>query len=191
MNAVYDYNAINRLDLSDPKFKTLSKLNTFALITISVSIAVGLVINYCLRMLGQAGGMYLVYILCGVSLCMLYPYVHELAHAFAVIVCRGKMPYIKFGKLAAYCGSPDIIFNKSQYFFVASFPFLFYCALLIPLCVILPAEFFALPFMPLMYNVFGSVADFFMIRIMLSSPRRAIAVDRGTDIVIYVPDNKE
>ncbi|MDE7405297.1 MAG: DUF3267 domain-containing protein [Clostridiales bacterium] len=187
MKEVYDYKAINRLDLSDPKFKMLNKLNLFALISIAASCVIGIVLNYCLRMLGQAGGMYLVYILCGVVLCFIYPYVHEFAHAFAIIISRGKRPYIKFGKFAAYCGSPDIIFTKGQYFFVAAFPFFFYCALLIPLCVLLPAEFFVLPFMPLMYNVFGSVADLFMIRLVLSSPKHAVVVDCGTDIVVYVP----
>lgn len=187
MKEVYDYKAINRLDLSDPKFKMLNKLNLFALITIAASCVVGIVLNYCLRMLGQAGGMYLVYILCGVVLCFIYPYVHEFAHAFAIMIIRGKRPYIKFGKFAAYCGSPDIIFTKGQYFFVAAFPFFFYCALLIPLCVLLSAEFFVLPFMPLMYNVFGSVADLFMIRLVLLSPKHAVVVDCGTDIVVYVP----
>lgn len=187
MKAVYDYKAINRLDLSDPKLKMLKKLSVFALITITASCVIGIVLNYCLRMMGQAGGMYMVYILCGVALCLIYPYVHEFAHAFAVIMCRGKKPYIKFGKFAAYCGSPDIIYNKAQYFFVASFPFFLFCAILIPLCVLLPADFFVLPFMPLTYNVFGSVADLFMIRLVLSCPKHSIVVDCGTDIVIYLP----
>ncbi|MDE6028973.1 MAG: DUF3267 domain-containing protein [Clostridiales bacterium] len=191
MKAVYDYKAINRLDLSDPKFKMLNKLNLFALISITVCCVVGIVLNYCLRMLGQAGGMYFVYILCGVVLCFIYPYVHEFAHAFAIIISKWKRPYIKFGKFAAYCGSPDIIFTKGQYFFVAAFPFFFYCAALIPLCVLLPPYFFVLPFMPLAYNVFGSVADLFMIRLVLSSPKYAVVVDCGTDIVVYVPAKGE
>lgn len=189
MNSVYDYKAINRLDLSDPKFKMLNKLNIFALITISVSCVVGIALNYFLRMSGQPGGVYFIYIMIGAVLCIIYPYVHELAHAFAIIICRGKKPYIKFGKFAAYCGSPDIIFTKAQYFFVASFPFFFYGAILIPLCIFVPAEFFVLPFMPLMYNVFGSVADYFMIRVVLGSPKHSIVVDCGTDVVIYIPND--
>ena len=189
--AVYDYQAINRLDLADPKFKTLNKLNLFALISIVVSSVIGIVLNYCLRMIGIHGGMYFIYILCGTVLCLIYPYVHEFAHAFAIIISCGKKPYIKFGKFAAYCGSPDIIFTKARYFFVASFPFFIYCAILIPLCIILPAEFFALPFIPLMYNVFGSVADLFMIRLVLSSPKQSVVVDCGTDIVVYLPMGAE
>ncbi|MDE7164465.1 MAG: DUF3267 domain-containing protein [Clostridiales bacterium] len=191
MKNVYDYKAINRLDLSDPKFKMLNKLNIFAFITILVSCVVGISLNYFLRMAGQPGGMYFIYILIGVVLCLIYPYFHEFAHAFAIVISRGKKPCIKFGKFAAYCGSPDIIFTKAQYFFAASFPFVFFCAVLIPLCVYLPAEYFVLPFMPLMYNVFGSVADYFMIYVVLSSPKRGIVVDCGTDIVIYVPGNCE
>ncbi|MDE6200943.1 MAG: DUF3267 domain-containing protein [Clostridiales bacterium] len=189
MKKVYDYKAIQRLDLSDPKFKMLNKLNIFALISITASCVVGIILNYCLRILGFPGGMYFVYILCGAALCLIYPYVHEFAHAFAIIISSFKKPYIKYGKFAAYCGSPNIIFTKAQYFFVASFPFVFYCALLIPLCVLLPAEFFVLPFMPLMYNVFGSVADFFMIRHVLSAPKRGVVVDCGTDVVVYLPLN--
>lgn len=184
---VYDYKVVTRLNLSDPKQKTLVKLNTFAVISIMVVCAVGLILNYCLRMLGNAGGMYFVYILCGFVCCLIYPFVHEFAHAFAVLICRGKLPTVRFGKFAAYCGSPDIIFNKIQYFFVAAFPFVFYGAVLVPLCVYLPAEFFAIPFMPAVYNVFGSVADAFMIRKALASPKRCIIVDGGTDVVIYTP----
>lgn len=188
MKAVYDYKATNRLDLADPKFKMLHKLNAFALISILASGAVGLVLNYCLRMMGQSGGMYFVYALCGAVLCFIYPYVHEFAHAFAIVLGGGKKPYIKFGKFAAYCGSPDIIFSKSRYLFVVSFPFIFYCALLIPLCVFVSAEFFPLPFLPLMYNIFGSVADAFMARVVICSPKHAVVVDCGTDVVIYLPD---
>ncbi|MCH5155502.1 MAG: DUF3267 domain-containing protein [Clostridiales bacterium] len=191
MKSIYDYKAVNRLDLSDPKFKMLNKLNLFALISILASCAIGIMLNYFLRMLGEAGGMYFVYITCGVVLCFIYPYVHEFAHAFAIIISSGKKPYIKFGKFAAYCGSPDIIFSKAKYFFVASFPFFFYCGLLIPFCVLVPAEFFVLPFMPLMYNVFGSVADAFMIRKVLSSPKHGVVVDCGTDVVVYVPVDEE
>ncbi|MCH5153717.1 MAG: DUF3267 domain-containing protein [Clostridiales bacterium] len=187
MKPVYDYKAINRLDLSDPKFKMLNKLNLFALISITASCVIGIVLNYCLRIPGSPGGLYFVMILSGVVLCLIYPYVHEFAHAFAIVIRKWKRPYIKFGKFAAYCGSPDIIFTKAQYFFVASFPFFFYCAVLIPLCVLLPAKYFVLPFMPLMYNVFGSVADLFMIRLVLSSPKHSIVVDNGTDIVVYIP----
>ena len=187
MKPVYDYKAINRLDLSDPKFKMLNKLNLFALISITASCVIGIVLNYFLRIPGSPGGFYFVMILCGAVLCLIYPYVHEFAHAFAIVICKWKRPYIKFGKFAAYCGSPDIIFTKLQYFFVASFPFFLYCAVLIPLCVLLPAKYFVLPFMPLMYNVFGSVADLFMIRLVLSSPKHGIVVDNGTDIVVYIP----
>ena len=187
MQKILNYKAVNRLDLSDPKFKRLNKLNVFAFVAILVTCVIGLVVNYCIRMLGQTGGFYFIYILCGFVNCLIYPNVHEFAHAFAVIVCRGKAPTIKFGKFAAYCGSPDIIFNKSQYFFVASFPFVFFCALLIPLCVFIPAVFFPLVFMPLMYNVFGSVADMFMINKALKAPKCGIIVDCGTDVVIYEP----
>lgn len=187
MKQILDYKAVNRLDLSDPKFKMLNKLNAFAFISIVIASAVGVIINYCLRMLGEAGGFYFIYILCGVVNCLIYPYVHEFAHAFAVFICRGKIPTVKFGKLAAYCGSPDIIFSKSQYFFVASFPFIFYCALFIPICIFIPADFFPLAFMPLMYNVFGSVADAFMINKAIKAPKRGIIVDCGTNVVIYAP----
>ncbi len=182
-----EYKAVNRLDLSDPKFKMLHKLNAFAFISIVITSAVGITVNYCLRMLGEPGGLYFIYVLCGVVNCLIYPYVHEFAHAFAVIICRGKIPTVKFGKLAAYCGSPDIIFNKSQYFFVVSFPFVFYCALFIPLCILIPAEFFPMVFMPLMYNVFCSVADAFMINKATKTPKGGIIVDCGTDVIIYAP----
>lgn len=187
MKHTYDYKVALRLNMLDPKMRLLHKLNAFALISIAASCAIGLVLNYCLRMLGEAGGMYFVYVACGFVLCLIYPYVHEFAHAFAIILIKGKVPTVKFGKLAAYCGSPDIIFTKAQYYFVASFPFVFYCLILVPLCVLLPPMFFPLPFMPLMYNVFGSTADWFMIHIAAVTPKHSIIVDSGTEIITYIP----
>ena len=187
MKRTYDYKAALRLNMLDPKLRLLHKLNAFAVVSILIGCAVGLVLNYCLRMLGEPGGMYFVYMLGGVGLCLIYPYVHEFAHAVAVIVLTGKIPSVKFGKLAAYCGSPDIVFNKIRYYMVASFPFLLYSAILIPLCIFVPPIYFSLPFMPLMYNVFGSVADWFMIHIAAASPRHSIIVDSGTEIITYIP----
>ena len=186
----YEYKAVARLEMLDPKFKLLHKLNVFALVTVLVSSAIGLVLNYCLRYLGAPGGMYLVYILCGFVLCLIYPYVHEYAHAFAVALIKFKFPQVKFGKLAATCGSSDIVFNKPQYVFVAVFPFALYCWLLIPLCILLPPLYFPLPYMPLTYNVFGSVADFFMIKRAVRTPKGSIIIDGGTEVVTYIPIKK-
>lgn len=187
MKKKYEYKAISRLDMRDPKLKLLYKLNAVAFISILVSCVTGLILNYCLRMMGESGGFYIIYIVCGFVLCLIYPYVHECAHAVAIIAVKGKAPYIRFGKLAAYCGSPDIIFTKYQYYFAVSFPFLFYCALLIPLCILLDPVYFPLPFMPLMYNIFGSIADAFMFRKVFVTPRRTIVVDGGTEVVMYAP----
>ncbi|MCH5165193.1 MAG: DUF3267 domain-containing protein [Clostridiales bacterium] len=187
MMKCYDYKSALRLNMLDPKLRLLHKLNTFAVLAILFGSAAGLLLNYCLRMIGAAGGMYFVYALCGFALCLIYPYVHEFAHAFAVIIIKRQVPNVKFGKLAAYCGSPDIVFSKMQYYFVAAFPFVFYCLILIPLCVIIPAMYFPLPFMPLIYNVFGSAADAFMIRIAVKTPKGSIIVDSGTEIVTYIP----
>ena len=190
MKGVYEYKAVSRLNMLDPHLRLLHKLNVFAVVAIVFSCGIGLLLNYCLRMLGQAGGDYFVYALCGVGLCLIYPYVHEYAHAAAILFATGKIPKVRFEKLAAYCGSPDIIFNRAQYIICASFPFVLYCAILIPLCILLPPLYFPLPFMPLMYNVFGSVADGFMIVRVAKSPARSIVVDGGTEIVIYIPVRK-
>lgn len=181
------YKSIRRLEMLDPKLKLLHKLNAFALIAVMIASAVGVALNYFLRMPGEPGGMYFVYILCGVAADIIYPYFHEFAHAFAVMIIKWKLPTVKFGKLAAYCGAPDTIFTKLQYFFVASFPFLLFCGALIPLCIFIPCLYFPPVFLPLVYNLFGSLADGYMFAKTLSSPRRCVVVDGGTDLVIYTP----
>lgn len=191
MKKTYDFKAVSRLDMHDPRLKLLNKLNAVAFVCIVVCCVTGAILNYCLRMRGTAGGMYFVYIICGFAACMIYPYIHEFAHAFAIMAIKRQVPSVKFGKLAAYCGSSDIFFGKAQYCFVALFPFVFYCILLIPLCVFLPAMFFPIPFMPLAYNVFGSFADFFMINAALRSARNSVIVDRGTELTVYAPLRRE
>lgn len=187
MNKTYLYKPAARFDMLDSKYRLLHKLNMLALIAVVLCCAVGLPLNYALRMLGAPVGLYIAYALCGVFLCLIYPYFHEFTHAFAIILIKGKRPEIKFGKLAASCGAPDMMFSKSQYFFVASLPFFFYCVALIPLCVLLPPMYFSLPFMPLCYNVFGSSADIYMICRAMTTPKGSIIIDGGAEVSIYKP----
>lgn len=187
MAKCYDYKVASRLNVTDPSSRLLYKLNAIAFVGVMVGCIAGVAINYFTRMRGEPGGMYLLYILCGVAACLVYPYLHEWAHALATLSVKGKAPRVKFGKLAAYCGSPDILYTKGQYFYAAVFPFVFFCAALVPLCVFLPPVYFPIPFMPLTYNVFGSVADAFMIRCVMRSPRYSIIVDTGTEVVTYIP----
>lgn len=190
MKERFDYQAIARLDLLDPKYRLLHKLNVFALISIIVASVVGIALNWVLRNQTAAGGIYFVYIICGFIASLVYPYLHEFAHGFAVIITKFKAPIIKFGKLAATCGSPDIVFGKFQYLFVASFPFIAFCGALIPLCIFLPSVYFPIIFMPLMYNVFGSIADWVLVKRVATMPYRSIVVDNGSDVVVYVPITK-
>ncbi len=186
MDKTLVYKPCLRLDMLGNRHKLIDKLNTVAIVTILAVGAIGLVINYCLRMLHHAGGMYFVYSLVGAALCVAYIYLHELTHAFAIIIIKGKAPQITFGKFVASCGSPSIAFSKVQYAFVALFPFVFYCAALIPLCVLIPPVYFPLPFLPLCYNVFGSMGDLYMVGVMMHTPRHGIIIDSGTEVVSYV-----
>lgn len=182
------YRSVARFDLLDPKQNIISKMNKFAVIAILFSCAVGAALNYLLRMLGERGGMYFVYILTGVVLCYVYIYLHEFTHALGILIVKREMPKVSFGKIAAMCGSPTIVFSKAQYVFVASLPLVFFCALLIPLCVLLPAEFFPLPFMPLCYNVFGSMGDVYMIYRTAKLPKGGAIIDGGAELCLYAPE---
>ncbi|MCH5162571.1 MAG: DUF3267 domain-containing protein [Clostridiales bacterium] len=181
------FKEVVRLDMLGNKHKLIDKLNAAAMILVIACGAIGLVLNYVLRMLRMPGGMYFVYSLGGAALCIAYIYLHELAHALAIIMIKRKKPEIKFGKFVASCGAPSVTFSKPQYVFAASFPLVFYCAALIPLCVLLPAEFFPLPFLPLCYNVFGSMGDVYMMRVMTRSKKGCVIVDNGTEVIAYAP----
>lgn len=184
-----NYKLISQMDLISSKRKLIDALNVAALLSVIGSCAIGLVLNYCLRMLGAPGGMYFVYSFCGFVLCVVYIYLHELTHAAGIVLTTARKPKIKFGKFVASCGSDDIVFSKSKYFFVASLPLVLYCILLIPACVFLSPLYFPLVFMPLCYNVFGSMGDVYMIHQVVSSPRRSVVIDKGTELCIYVPIN--
>lgn len=180
---VLDYKFAMRTDM---RF-AIKRLTAITLFAVMGSVAIGLVLNYCLRMLGTHGGMYTVYIICGFALTMLYMYFHEFAHALGVLLVKGKLPEIKFGKYAASCGSQFLTFTKAQYFFVASLPLVLYCLILVPLCVLLPPVYFPMPFMPLCYNIFGSMGDMYMLNRMLRIRGRAVIVDSGTEVCAYLP----
>ena len=189
MKECTEYKEVAHVDLLDKdKRKMIGKMNIIAFISIFACSAIGVALNYFLRMPGQRGGMYFLYILIGAPLCVLYIYLHEVMHVVAVLIATRQRPDIKFAKLVASCGSPFIVFTKPKYFFVASFPLLFFCAVLIPLCVLLPTAFFPLPFIPLCYNIFGSMGDVYMIKRALSVRGKCIIVDSGTDVHMYLPE---
>ncbi|MCM1367331.1 MAG: DUF3267 domain-containing protein [Roseburia sp.] len=187
MAKIYDYKSAIKLNMLDQKRRIIHKMNEFAIIAILVCGAVGVLLNYILRMLKSPGGMYLIYTLCGCALCFLYIYMHEFTHALAVFAVKGRFPHVKFEKLAATCGARDIAFTKAQYVFVASCPLVLYCAALIPLCVLLPPLYFPIPFLPLCYNVFGSLGDLYMIKRMLAAPKGSIIIDEGAEVGAYMP----
>lgn len=179
---------INFLDKA--KSKMLVKLNVFVLVAVLTCTVVGVILNYFLRMPGAAGGRYLIYMLAGAALCFIYIYLHEIMHFLAILLSTGKRAEIKFGKLVSSCGSSKINYGKAKYFFVASFPVVFFCALLIPLCVFLPPEYFPLPFIPLCYNIFGSLGDLYMIKCALKVRGKCRIVDTGTELHIYLPQSE-
>ncbi len=181
------FKSVGRLDMYSAQNHFIHYMNKFALIAVLVFSAVGFVLNYTLRMLGEPGGPYLLYALASVPLCVFYIYIHEYIHAIAVLVIKRERPRIKFDKLIASCGSNTIVFNKAEYFFVASIPFLFFSSILIPLCVLLPPVYFPLPFAPLVYNLFGSAGDFYMIKRAMALPKGGAVIDKGAEVVFYVP----
>lgn len=188
MKSKYDlneYELAERFDMLDPKMKVVDRLNIVALVGVLVLCIGGAIVNYCVRMLGEPAGMYVIYTLCGAVLTVLYMYLHELAHALAIVIVKHKRPKIKFGKRVASCGSPDIVYTKPQYAFVATFPLVLFCVVLIPLCVFLEAQFFVLPFMPLTYNVLGSLGDVYMVHRVMRSPRGCLVTDEGTEVRVY------
>lgn len=187
MAKTYVYKSVIRLNMLDQKHRIIHKMNVFAVVAIFVCSVVAVILNYFLRMPKSPGGMYIIYMLCGFALCLIYIYLHEFTHALAVLVTKGRVPTVKFGKLAATCGAPDLVFTKAQYVFVAGFPFVFYCALLVPLCVLLPPLYFPLPFIPLSYNVFGSFGDIYMICRMMVTPKRSVIIDEGAEVCAYIP----
>ena len=165
----------------------IKKLTNIALFAVIGSCIAGLILNYCLRMPGKPFGMYAVYALGGFALTVLYMYFHEFTHAFGILLIKGKRPIIKFQKFVASCGAPFLPFNKAQYFFVASLPFIFYCLLLVPLCILLPPVYFPLPFMPLCYNIFGSMGDMYMIGRMMRASKHCVIIDSGTEVSAFRP----
>lgn len=188
INDRYVYRSVGRVDMLDPKRNIVGKLNKVAIFAIFFGAALGILLNYIFRMKGEPGGIYFLYSIMSAFCCVLYIYLHEFTHAAAILLIKGEKPRIKFHKLVASCGSPTIVFGKLQYFFVASAPFAVFCALLIPLCILLPAVYFPLMFSPLCYNVFGSMGDMYMIARVMRSPRYSTVVDKGTELVIYTPN---
>lgn len=181
------YSLVAKIDMLSDKRKMINKLNSIAIVSILIINSVVMLLNYVFRMRGEAGGIYFICGLCGAIACVIYIYLHELSHALAVIMIKGVLPEIRFGKLVASCGVPMVAFNKTQYFFVASFPFVSFCLILIPLCIVLPPVYSIIPFMPLCYNVFGSMGDAYMIKRMMVTPKNSVIVDNGTSVAAYTP----
>lgn len=184
---IENYKEIRKIDMVDPRLGLARNLNKIALPGILVSVVIGLILNYCLRMLGEPGGFYAVYAIAGFILCLIYIYLHELTHAICIVLIKHKKPTIKFGLLVASCGVENVYFTKLQYFIVASMPLILFCVALVPLCILLPPIYFPLPFMPLCYNVFGSLGDVYMVRAALATPKNSVIADSGTVLTFFAP----
>lgn len=188
---IENYKEIRKIDMVDPRLGLVRYLNKIALPGMLISIVIGLILNYCLRMLGQPGGFYAIYAIAGFVLCLIYIYLHELTHAVSIVLIKHIKPKIKFGLLVASCGVENVYFNKFQYFIVAVMPLFLFCVALIPLCVLLPPIYFPLPFMPLCYNIFGSLGDVYMIRAALTAPKNSVISDSGTVLTFFTPITHE
>ncbi len=191
MKETFCYKSVSRLDMLDPHTNLVARMNKVAIIAILVLSAIGILLNYLLRMLGQPGGFYFLYSFLSAFLCVAYIYLHEFVHAVFIMLIKHERPEIRFGKLAASCGSSTIVFSRVEYLIVASAPLVVFCALLIPLCILLPPLYFPLPFAPLLYNIFGSVGDVYMIMRVLRAPKGSVVIDKGTEFVLFAPVSEE
>ncbi len=116
----------------------------------------------------------------------IYIILHELIHAFFMrLFCKAKVNF-GFHTYAAFAGMKQGYFTKAEYIIIALAPVVLLGAALVCLNIFLPESWFWAFFIIQGQNIAGAVGDYFVIILLLKTPRKTLVNDDGMSMRYYV-----
>ncbi len=114
-----------------------------------------------------------------------YIILHELIHAFFMrLFCKGKINF-GFHTYAAFAGMKSGYFTKLEYIIIALAPVVLLGTALVLLNVYLPTAWFWAIFIIQGQNIAGAVGDYYVIILLLKTPRATLVNDDGMSMRYY------
>lgn len=119
---------------------------------------------------------------------VVYIFLHEATHAafFKIFDTKCRLRF-GFKAAMAYCAS-DGYYKKAPYLVIGLSPLIIWTPILLIPCLLVPSAYFWGVFFIQIFNVSGAAGDLYVAVKILTSPKKALILDNGTDMEIYATD---
>lgn len=115
---------------------------------------------------------------------IIYIVLHELVHGITMKVCGTKKVKYGFTGLYAFAGSDDF-YDKSSYITIALAPVVVFGIILAIAQMLLPAEYFWIPWVTQVANISGAVGDAYVTSKFSKMPKDILVSDCGVGMTVY------
>lgn len=113
-----------------------------------------------------------------------YVVLHELVHGVCMKCFSGASVRYGFTGLYAYAGS-EAYFTKKSYFVIALAPVAVWGAVLLALCMLVPAPWFWTVYLIQIGNIAGAAGDFYVVWRFAAMPPDILVRDAGVGMTVY------
>lgn len=120
-----------------------------------------------------------------VALISLTIILHELIHGVFFWIYTREIPEFAFKGLYAYAAAPEWYIPKSKFVIVGLSPSILITTGIILLMMVLPSNLIIYIFLAGIFNVSGSLGDFFIIGWIFTQPKDLLVRDSGDSFSIY------
>lgn len=119
---------------------------------------------------------------------VVYIFLHEATHAafFKIFDTKCRLRF-GFKAAMAYCAS-DGYYKKAPYLVIGLSPLIIWTPILLIPCLLVPSAYFWGVFFIQIFNISGASGDLYVAVKILTSPKKALILDNGTDMEIYATD---
>ncbi len=113
---------------------------------------------------------------------------HEGIHGLAFMIFAKVRPTFGFRWVYAFAAAPGYFIPRNRYLPVALAPLVVISLLGVALMAVVPAQWLTAILLACVVNASGSVADLWVVWLLLRLPPKALASDLGEAIELYVPE---
>ncbi len=125
-------------------------------------------------------------ILVTVAMCVVYMIVHELIHGIFLKWFSGVKPDY-FLRFPFFCTGSGAYFNKHSFIIVALAPVVIWGVVLIPMLVLLPADFFLSIYIVTALNFAGAAGDYVQVFAISKLSPACLIQDNGKETNMFMP----
>ena len=137
--------------------------------------------------LNWSGVQLLFTILIAVAIMFVVLVLHEAVHGLGFLLLAGVKPVFAFKGFYAYAAAPGVYISRNRYIWIGIAPLVVLSLAALGLLMIVPPEAILAVILAAVMNGSGAVGDLWVVLVLLRQPAKALALDQGDHIQIYVP----